>query len=118
MFKVYDRNGHFLQNCNDLASGFKVNLSWKLLDSNNLCYFNDGTGSGYTALKADNANTHIGRTGWPLYNQKERTISCIKRSSWNIYWDSKDLKEVKKFHNEIRERIKNGTFKVLKDKAV
>lgn len=88
---------------------------YKIVDSLGYEYFSDGSGIGFTAFEESNEDMWL--RSWPLYNQKTRTISCIKKSSWHIYWHFKDRKKVKLFHNKVRELIKSGKFKVKNEKT-
>lgn len=110
MFKAYDQSNHLLGNFKDFETAMKTARRHFVTDDENLQYFGDGTGTGFSALKQSNKGTL--HESWPIYNQKTRYLKSIKAVSWHIFWRTGSIKAVKNYHNRVREMLKIGTLKL------
>lgn len=87
---------------------------YKVQDTEGLTYFSDGTGTGFSSIKESNEGMwHSSHDG--IYNQRKKSAKSIKAVSWHIYWETKSLESVKSYHQRVRNLIKIGALKVLKD---
>lgn len=92
----------------------RPNADGAVEDRDGFNYFRDGTGLGFSALRQSNEGMQFASTG--IYNQHQMYVSQIKHIGWSIFWKTKDRKLVRRYFNEVRRRLKAGTFKIKAEK--